>query len=86
MVQEEEEETVDPLVDMSQFDTSKGENKTSKKINKIQNSKLEEKEIDTSNIIVEKKEEKKVLSSWVVDEQNIDREFAVKFDMDKVDA
>ena len=30
----------DPLVDMSEFDTSKEESKTSKKINKIQSSKL----------------------------------------------
>ena len=33
----------DPLVDMSEFDTAKEDSKATKKINKIQSSKLEQK-------------------------------------------
>jgi len=35
--------------------------------------------------VVEKKEEKKEIKSWIVDEGDISKTFAVKFDMNKVD-
>ena len=56
-----------------------------KNVNKIQFNKLEEKDIDVSNIVVEKKEEKKELKTWIVEEDKIQDEFRVKFDMAKVD-
>ena len=38
-----------------------------KNVNKIQFNKLEEKDIDISSIVVEKKEEKKELLTWIVE-------------------
>ena len=32
---------------------------------------MDEKEIDTSNIVIEKKEEKKAVTSWVVNESEV---------------
>lgn len=48
---------------------------------KAQASKLEEKEIDTRNIKIEKKEEKKEMKTWVVDEKDI-KDLLVKKDFD----
>jgi hypothetical protein len=61
------------------------EQPTTKKMNKFQPNKLEEKEIDTSNIVVEKKEEKKQITSWVVDADKVQDVFRKQFDMNKVD-
>lgn len=52
---------------------------------KFQANKLEEKDIDTSNIVVEKKKEEKPLKSWVVDADKVDTVFRKDFDMSKVD-
>jgi len=41
----------------------------------VQSYKLEEKEIDTTNIVIEKKEEKKAIVSWIVDEKDIQNVF-----------
>ena len=38
---------------------------------KVQAGKLEEREIDTSNIKIEKKEEKKAITTWVVDADKV---------------
>jgi hypothetical protein len=42
---------------------------------------LDEKEIDTSNIVIEKKEEKKVITSWVVNEADVKKILIKDFNM-----
>jgi hypothetical protein len=49
----------------------------------VQSYKLEEKEIDTTNIVIEKKEEKKPINTWVVDEKDIKNIFTKDFDAKK---
>ena len=54
-----------------------------KNTKKVQSYKLEEKEIDTANIVIEKKEEKKAITSWVVEEKDIKNVFRKDFDATK---
>ncbi len=54
-----------------------------KNTKKVQSYKLEEKEIDTTNIVIEKKEEKKPINTWVVDEKDIKNIFTKDFDAKK---
>lgn len=54
---------------------------TIKTVKKQQTSKLDEKEIDTSNIVIEKKEEKKVITSWVVNEADVKKILIKDFNM-----
>ena len=54
-----------------------------KNTKKMQSYKLEEKEIDTADIVVLKKEEKKAIISWVVEKKDIKNVFMKDFDSTK---
>ena len=54
-----------------------------KNTKKMQSYKLEEKEIDTADIFVLKKEEKKAIISWVVEKKDIKNVFRKDFDATK---
>ena len=54
-----------------------------KNTKKMQSYKLEEKEIDTADIVVLKKEEKKAIISWVVEKKDIKNVFRKDFDATK---
>ena len=54
-----------------------------KNTKKMQSYKLEEKEIDTADIVVLKKEEKKAIISWVVEKKDIKNVFRKDFDSTK---
>jgi len=68
-----------------QINYDQKETSNAKNNKKTQSSKLEEKDIDTSNIVIEKKEEKQK-TSWVVDEKDIKNMFGRDFDAKKHEA